>query len=223
MPMKKAKAHEDERMIDIPAEGDMEPDARVQPEEDTAMEEDAARDGAMSLGQVIWKISESDPVLNRWAEKINDSSRRKDRRVWPAPGDGNRAALSSSAATPLAQVDITEVYSPPRVTVVAKKTGLNPGSAMDLRTGYDFSTKEDRERARQQIRKEKPKLLVGSPECKMFSTLQHLSPWTVDKAKKLVEAKAHMRFVCDLYEEQINEGRWFSMSIQWEQRPGKWT
>ena len=55
---------------------------------------------------------------------------------------------------------------------------------------------------------EKPKLLVGSPECKMFSTLQNLSPWTVDKAKKLVEARAHMRFVCDLYEEQINEGRW---------------
>ena len=90
---------------------------------------------------------------------------------------------------PPVQADISEIYSPPRVTIVAAKTGLSPGSAMDLRTGYDFSKKEDQERARQQIRKGKSRLLVGSPECKMFSTLQRLSPWTVEKAKRLVEAK----------------------------------
>ena len=54
--------------------------------------------------------------------------------------------------------------------------------------------------------KERPKLLVGSPECNMFSVLQRLSPWTVDKAKKLLDAKAHMRFVCELYREQVEDG-----------------
>ena len=103
---------------------------------------------------------------------------------------------------------MSEVYSPLRVTAMAAKTGLTAGSAMDLRTGYDFSRKEDQERARQQIREEGPMLLVGSPECKMFSALQQLSPWTIEKAKRLREAKVHMKFVCDLYREQIEAGRW---------------
>ena len=68
---------------------------------------------------------------------------------------GADAASSSVGTTPLVQADVSEVYSPPRVTIVAAKTGLNPGSAMDLRTGYDFSKKKDQERARQQIRNEK--------------------------------------------------------------------
>ena len=46
-------------------------------------------------------------------------------------------------------VDVSEVYSPPRVTTTASQYGLRPGEAMDLMTGYDFSKKEDRERARQ--------------------------------------------------------------------------
>ena len=136
---------------------------------------------------------------------------------------GADAASGSVGTTPLVQADVSEVYSPPRVTIVAAKTGLNPGSAMDLRTGYDFSKKEDQERARQQIRKEKPRLLVGSPECKMFSTLQRLSPWTVEKAKRLVEAKAHMKFVCDLYREQIEEGRWILHEHPVGATSWKWT
>ena len=121
MPTKKAKAQEGERTMDISTEGDVGSDVRAQPDEDAAMEEEVAREEAMTLGQVIWKISKSDPMLNRWAEKINDGNSRKDRRVWPAPVDGARAALSSPGTTLSAQVDVTEVYSPPRVTIMAKK------------------------------------------------------------------------------------------------------
>ena len=59
------------------------------------------------------------------------------------------------------QVDVSEVYSPPRVTAMAAKTGLHAGSAMELRTGCDFSKQEDRDRARKKIREERPRLLVG--------------------------------------------------------------
>ena len=89
---------------------------------------------------------------------------------------------------------------------MARKMGLHAGSAMDLRTGFDFTCRNDRERVKKRIKEEKPRLLVGSPECTMFSTLQQLSPWTIEKAKKLNEAKAHMKFVCELYQDQIEAG-----------------
>ena len=209
MPTKKVRALEPEGQAELEIEDSadrmMESPAQAGP--DVTMEEEKTQDEDMTLGQVIFRISQSDPIMNQWAERINSTSRGERRRSSPAPVGGAGAALSGTGISHPVQVDVSEIYSPPRVTVMAAKTGLNAGSAMDLRTGYDFSKKEDQERARQQIRKEKPRLLVGSPECKMFSTLQRLSPWTVEKAKKLVEAKAHMRFVCDLYREQIDEGR----------------
>ena len=110
--------------------------------------------------------------------------------------------------TALAQVDVAEVYSTPRVIVEAKKFSLRPGEAMDLRTGFDSNKPADRERAKQKIRESKPRLLIGSPECTMFSALQNLSGWTLGEAKKLQEAKSHMKFMCELYEEQVQQGRW---------------
>ena len=59
---------------------------------------------------------------------------------------GTGAASSGPGVTFLVQVDVSEVYSPPRITAMAAKIGLNAGSAMDLRTGCDFSKKEDQER-----------------------------------------------------------------------------
>ena len=98
--------------------------------------------------------------------------------------------------TDLAQVDVTDVYSPPRVNLEADKFGLTPGDSMDLRTGFDFSKKADHERASRKIREDEPTLLIGSPECTMFSTLQNMSKWTLEKSKKLQEAKVHMDFMC---------------------------
>ena len=59
------------------------------------------------------------------------------------------------------------------------------------------------------IRRVKPKLIIGSPECTMFSTLQKLSGWNANKTEQLVEAKKHIEFVVQLYKEQIENGRWF--------------
>ena len=72
-------------------------------------------------------------------------------------------------------VDITEIYSPERVTQACKKQNLVPGSALDLTTGWDFSRKDHRDKAFNVIRYEKPKLLMGSPPCTYFSMLQNLN------------------------------------------------
>ena len=72
-------------------------------------------------------------------------------------------------------VDVSEIYSPARITKVCARFGLTPGSAMNLQNGYDFDTLEDRNRAVKRLLEGKPKLLIGSPPCTYFSVLQELN------------------------------------------------
>ena len=71
--------------------------------------------------------------------------------------------------------DIAEIYSPQRVTAEARKFGLKPGEALDLVTGWDFNRPAHREAARRYIQRTRPRLLIGSPMCTMFSVLQNLT------------------------------------------------
>ncbi len=61
------------------------------------------------------------------------------------------------------------------MTEEAKKFGLAVGMTMDLTTGCDFTEEEDKQRAMKYIREHKPKLIIGSPTCRMFSQPQRLS------------------------------------------------
>ena len=45
--------------------------------------------------------------------------------------------------------------------------------------------------------------------CKMFSRLQHLSGWNENKEEQWIEAREHIRFVVELYREQVKGGRVF--------------
>ena len=104
-------------------------------------------------------------------------------------GDGNDDALtamgvefdtfSSSDLSVLDKhvegVDIMEIYSPKRVAELAAQFRLVAGASLDLTNGYDFDSKEDQERAWNIVRTDKPALLIGSPPCRYFSTLQELN------------------------------------------------
>ena len=91
---------------------------------------------------------------------------------------------------------------------MAKEYGMEQGSSMDLRNGWDFGKKEDRETAREKLKEERPKLLIGSPECRMFSQLQRMNPRRDSEEWKRQHAEAclHVQFCCELYREQINRG-----------------
>jgi hypothetical protein len=106
-------------------------------------------------------------------------------------------------------VDVAEMYSPPRVTTEAKKFGLSVGEAMDLTTGWDFTKSEDRDRAVKYIDEHKPKLIVGSPMCKMFSQLQRMTRWTSEKQRRWREDRDHLKFMAEVYKKQVENGRWF--------------
>ena len=121
------------------------------------------------------------------------------------------------------RVDISEVFSPPRVTEMAAKYGLKPGDAFDLTTGWDFDLNKDRERAHQILSATKPKLIIGSPCCTMFSNLQHLSGWSDKKEIRLTTAKRHLEFVCQIYKDQVDRGGWFvhehpASASSWKER-----
>ena len=70
-------------------------------------------------------------------------------------------------------IDIAEFYSPERVTAAARLIGLRTGLAMDLTNGWDFNLPSHREAARRYVKEVEPWLIIGSPECSMFSTLQN--------------------------------------------------
>ena len=120
--------------------------------------------------------------------------------------------------------DVAEVYSQPRITQEAALrtyggTTLRPGWSLDLTlndplTGqpWDFNKKEVRARVRGLVRDSKPFMLIGSPPCTMFSTLQNLSKAKRDEEKfnqKMEVAKKHMRFCLKLYRIQLQAGRHF--------------
>ena len=76
-----------------------------------------------------------------------------------------REIEKSLTALGLDDVHIAEIFCPGRFTAQASLFGLIPGTAMDLRTGWDFNLPENRRRAEQCVKSERPALLVGSPKC----------------------------------------------------------
>ena len=114
--------------------------------------------------------------------------------------------------------DVSEIYSPPRVTMSARKHRLKAGLSLDITTNdadgvpWDFNNPAMRAKARQLVRETKPRLLIGSPMCTWFSAMMHMNfsrmdPKKVDEAIK--NAISHLEFVCSLYKEQVEAGRYF--------------
>ena len=108
--------------------------------------------------------------------------------------------------------DVTEVYSPPRVTLRATKHGLKPGGALDLSTGWDLSKPDVQKKALDLIALTKPALVILSPPCTTFSALRNLSNFkrnqdTVHKEEQ--EGRLHVEFSVRVALLQIANGRGF--------------
>lgn len=77
--------------------------------------------------------------------------------------------------------DVSEVYSPPRVTAMARAMGMNAGWALDLRTvdangrKWNFEDPSRRTEALRLVRETTPRVLIGSPMCTAFSQLRALN------------------------------------------------
>ena len=109
---------------------------------------------------------------------------------------------------------IVELYSPPRVTRQlprVRSLHLAAGSTFDLIAdsegrAWNFLLVADRQRALQQIARERPYLVIGSPPCTSFSHLQNLSRHRQDPAtyaRKQAEGKVLLGFAAQVYREQL--------------------
>ena len=104
-------------------------------------------------------------------------------------------------AAGLLGVDIVEAYSPERIRKVCVKYGLIPGASIDLTTGWDPCNRDDQAKVRKIVINGKPFIIIGSPPCTLFSTLQELVKHTMQnnpewqaKFKEAFEkAKEHVR------------------------------
>ena len=155
----------------------------------------------------------------------------------PAPGTGQKRAadvgtevLADETETDIMMMNvgpaytthsdggICEVYSPPRVVPHAERAGFGPGWSLDLTTkdpqgrAWDFCRADCRAAARKLVLEQRPLLLIGSPMCTWFSILQEF-----DQARKQTlawqegyrKAVAHIKFVFELYDLQLQGGRYF--------------
>ena len=117
-----------------------------------------------------------------------------------------------------------EIFSPPRVVPYAQRLGLRATTSLDLLTGCDILTFQGRSMALTALSQQRPRLVILSPPCTMYSALQHM--WNLSKMpaavreEKLKEAKTFLRFAMHIAETQRAAGRWFL--FEHPQRASSW-
>ena len=115
--------------------------------------------------------------------------------------------------------DIAEVYSPPRMTEMARQMNLRPGWALDLTEideddglPWDLSTEQKRRKAKEKVDRDKPFMLILCPMCGPFSSAQNFNYINMseqDVKDKMAKAMEHIKFAVELCVMQINAGRLF--------------
>jgi len=120
-----------------------------------------------------------------------------------------------------AKKKVTELFSPPRVTAELQRMptiNLAAGATYDLRAdakgrSWDFLKQADRAKARKEIREQKPFMVIGSPPCTAFCTLnQGLNKHKgspEERKRKMTEATTLLHFALEIYELQVRAGRHF--------------
>ena len=98
----------------------------------------------------------------------------------------NRQSVKMLHRQPLG-VDVMEMFSPERVGKLCKEYGLDQGSSMDIKSGYDFDKAEDRKRCWEAVMKDEPMLVIGSPPCTMLSRLHELNKFMYKNTRELMQ------------------------------------
>ena len=130
---------------------------------------------------------------------------------------------TNALATPLVQlgslqvysVDLAELFCPGRFAEVASAFHLIPGTAFDLRIGWDLCTAHGRQECWQQLHREMPLVVIGSPPCSSFSVLQALNKDTDKRRAAMKEGLRFVQFCCSVYRWQLDRGAGFLHEHPW--------
>ena len=124
------------------------------------------------------------------------------------------------------QLDFLEFFSPPRVCFAAARRGLSADAAcsLDITRGYDFMSMESRAECLSIIKRRKPKFVVASPPCTMYSPLQALfnlhKMTEEEKHRRFQEADALLKFTMSICKQQALKGGYFA--FEHPQRASSW-
>ena len=116
------------------------------------------------------------------------------------------------------EMDVAEVYGPPRIVEMAHKMGLRAGWGLGLTTcgehgrPWDFNCPKMRNAAVRKLLNDRPRLLIGSPMCAPFSCMNNMNYARMteeEKQNRIDYGRRHLEFCMSLYEIQWREGRYF--------------
>ena len=110
------------------------------------------------------------------------------------------------------QVDVSEIFSRPRITAEARRQKLRVGGAYDILTGYDLRCNRDLRRMRKALAEEQPELVTCSPPCGPFSPLQRLNfpKMSFARVMNIVgEGLQHVRTSAQVCKRQYEQDRLF--------------
>ena len=186
-----------------------EPEAHMDEDEVAAMFKDSDDEDVEEDDDAMTK-SETDSNPDPDAMNLLEDIRLLESTLWKDRIEENKKILMMLATG----ADLTEVFSPPRVATAAQELGLVPGSSLDLKTGWDFSRSQDRRKAIELIKTQRPYMIIGSPPCTLFSVLQGLNKykngteWNEKFEIRKKEAVRHVEFCAALYRLQSAPGRY---------------
>lgn len=115
-------------------------------------------------------------------------------------------------------MQVAEIYNPPRVVEMANKMGLRGGWILDLTTNEDdgvpgdFNDSRMRNRAIRKILQDKPLVLIGSSTCTAYNSMNRINYSKIPREEmnaRLAHARKHLEFCIQLYKIQWRNGRYF--------------
>ena len=118
--------------------------------------------------------------------------------------------ISTRRRKTVTEPSVAEIYSPPRLTMIAREHGLHALWALDL-TGHDpddgspwdFRDPSKREKGMSVLKRDRPGLIILGPPCFCFSAIQRFYNYDhcpVASAKaKIGECMEHLAFAVRLY------------------------
>ena len=217
------KQREESKMENEPSKRQREEDNAMEEEDDRPtkyqqVEEEKEVNLVEKMSQVVANVEQASWLVGNEAEyecrKING--------VWK--GDEDKAMRELRKYGRDVQFHVTEVYSPPRVTAMAKRMNMVPGMALDMTTmdddglPWDFNNPDKVEKAKWIIKNKRAMLVIGSPMCAAFSQLQRINFSKMSEADRntVVEyGKRHLEVCLELYAIQMNQGLYFLHEHPW--------
>ena len=113
------------------------------------------------------------------------------------------------------RMDFAELFCPGRFAAAAGAFHLTPGSAFDLRTGWDLTEVSGQAECWKALERELPAVVIGSPPCAPFSALQSLNPKSDEWREAMQKGWNHLTFCAAVYRWQSEHDRGFLHEHPW--------